>query len=86
MPWKMRVPVLVLFGEADNVVSLDSCKGIFARLSDPNVVRLRTFADSYHGFDMINLPAKTEYRFGTLGYNEAAAKSAWRELEQFLRR
>ena len=84
--WKMRVPALVLFGEADNVVSLDWCKRIFATLSDPNVARLRTFADSYHGFDMSHLPAKTEYRFGTLGYNEAAAKSAWRELEQFLRR
>jgi dienelactone hydrolase len=85
-PWKVRTSVLVLFGEADNVVSLDVCNRIFASLPDAASVRLRTYPDAFHGFDMAHLPPKTEYRFGTLGYNESAAKSAWSELEQFLRR
>jgi dienelactone hydrolase len=44
------------------------------------------YDDARHAFDDPNLPAKMEYQFGTLGYNEAAAKSAWVEMTNFLQK
>ncbi len=82
-PWQSPVPTLVLFGTADNVVSLDRCQPIFA--ASPGVT-LKTYAGAYHGFDNANFDPPMEYRFGTLGYDAAAATAAHRQMEQFLRR
>jgi len=85
-PWKSDVPVLVLFGENDDVVSLDKCRRIFSELHDSETIALHTYPDSLHAFDFAGLPAKTKYRSGTVGYNETAAKAAWNELRRFIKR
>ena len=85
-PWKSGTPVLVLFGENDDVVSLDKCEQLFSELPDPDTVKLHTYPNAFHAFDFKGLPDKTEYRFGTIGYNEVAAKAAWNEVQRFVKR
>jgi dienelactone hydrolase len=85
-PWKSSAPVLVLFGEDDNVVSLDRCERTFSELPNPGTVELRTYPDALHAFDFKGLPEKTEYQFGAIGYNEAAAQAAWKEIQRFIKR
>jgi dienelactone hydrolase len=76
---------LVRFGENDNVVSLEECEQLFSQLARPANADLRTFPNAFHAFDFKGLPARKEYRFGTIGYNEAAAKAAWNEIKSFIR-
>ena len=84
--WDSEVPVLVLGGAIDNITPFSHCKDFFDDLPKPNKVTVRVYDDAYHWFDNSDLPAKMESRFGTLGYNEAAAKSAWMEVTNFLRK
>ena len=84
-PWNSGTPVLVLFGENDNVVSLGKCKQLFSQLPNPGTVELHTYPDAFHAFDFEGLPNKTEYRFGTVGYNKVAAKAAWHELQRVVK-
>ena len=83
--WDSKAPVLVLVGMLDNVAPERRCTNIFRGLPDERFT-IRTYEDAHHGFDDFKLPAETQYRFGTLGYNKAAAESAWMEVTNFLRR
>ena len=83
--WDSETPVLVLVGMLDNVAPERSCTRFFSGLPDERLT-IRTYEDAHHGFDDFKLPAETQYRFGTLGYNKAAAESAWMEVTNFLRR
>ena len=82
--WDSEVPVLVLGGAIDNVSPFSSCEMLFSRVAKRNKLTLRVYDDAHHCFDMSELPAEMEYQFGTLGYNEVAAKSAWIEVTNFL--
>jgi dienelactone hydrolase len=84
--WDSEVPVLVLSGAIDDVSPFSDCKKLFAHLPKPHKVTVRVYDDAHHGFDNSDLPETMQYQFGTLGYNEAAAKSAWLEVTKFLRR
>jgi dienelactone hydrolase len=84
--WDSEVPVLVLVGAIDNVNPLSKCESIFGKLPKRDKLTIRVYKDAHHGFDNFTLPAEMQYRFGTLGYNDAAAKSAWKEATNFLRR
>jgi dienelactone hydrolase len=53
-------------------------------LSKRHKLAIRVYDNAHHSFDNFTLPAEMEDRFGTLGYNEAAAKSAWVEVTNFL--
>jgi dienelactone hydrolase len=77
----VRIPTLVLFGEADNIVSIRACKNIFAA---SDLLTLRTYPGAHHGFGNPRFNPPVRSRSGTLAYNEAAAKAAWAELEKFL--
>lgn len=79
---KADVPVLVLTGSIDNITPLRFCKGLFGDMP----VTIREYEDARHCFDMSELPAEMQYQFGTIGYNEAAAKAAWQEVIHFLRK
>lgn len=79
----VNVPTLVLFGEADDVVSIEICERIF---SASKTLTLRKYLGANHGFDNPKFDPPRQYRFGTLGYNEPATKAAWAELEKFLKR
>jgi dienelactone hydrolase len=80
--WDSEVPVLVLVGLLDNVAPERNCIGLFRGLPEERLT-LRTYENAHHGFDNFTLPAGMHYQFGTEGYNEAAAKSAWKEVVSF---
>jgi len=82
--WNSGPPLLVLFSENDNVVSVVKCKKLFSQLPSPRTVKLHTCPDAFHAFDFERLPDKTEYRFRPIGYNATAAKAAWHELQGFV--
>jgi len=84
--WDSEVAVLVLVGATDNVAPLGICEGIFGGLPKRDKLTVRVYKDAHHAFDNFTLPAEMQYAFGTLGYNEAAAKAAWKEAIKFLRR
>jgi dienelactone hydrolase len=84
--WDSEIPVLVLVGSLDNVAPYSKCETIFSSVPKPNKITVRVYDGAHHGFDNFQLPAEMQYGLGTRGYNEAAAKSAWKEVTNFLRR
>ena len=84
--WNSEVPVLVLHGAIDNVATPTSCEYTFSRLGHPERLTFRLYENAHHCFDFSELPTEMEYQFGTLGYNEKAAKAAWIEVANFLKR
>lgn len=84
--WDSEVPVLVLVGTIDTVAPLSKCESIFDELPKRDKLTIQVYKDAHHAFDNPTLPAEMQYEFGTLGYNEVAAKSAWKEVINFLRR
>lgn len=85
-PWDSEVPVLVLVGALDDITPSGTCESIFAKLPKRDKLTIRVYKDAHHGFDNSTLPAEGIIRFDTQRYNEAAAKSAWKEATKFLRR
>lgn len=83
--WKSKVPVLVLVGAMDNVAPLRHCKYLFQGLPSDRLT-VRVYGDAHHCFDCVGLPAEMQYQFGTIGYNEAAAKAAWKAVMNFLKK
>jgi dienelactone hydrolase len=79
----VNVPTLVLFGEADNVAPIGLCKEIF---SASKKLVLKSYPGAHHVFDNPKFDPPREYRFGTIGYSASAAKAAWTELKNFLKR
>ena len=84
--WDSDVPVLVLGGALDNVAPLTACKSIFDNLPKRDKLIVRVYENAHHSFDNPTIPAEMQYRFGTLGYNETAAKSAWKDVINFLKK
>jgi dienelactone hydrolase len=84
--WDSEVPVLALFGTIDNVVRFPMCNHIFTHVPKPDKITVRVYEDAHHSFDNSDIPEPIQYQFGTLGYNEAAAKAAWEEVTNFLRK
>jgi dienelactone hydrolase len=83
--WDSQIPVLVLVGSLDNVAPYSNCETLFSSVPKPDKITIRVYEGAHHGFDDFQLPAEMQYGYGTLGYNEAAAKSAWKEVINFLR-
>jgi dienelactone hydrolase len=84
--WDSEVPILVLTGAIDNVAPLSNCATLFGDLPKRDKLTVRVYDNAHHSFDNFTLPAEMQYGFGTLGYNEAAAKSSWKEVTNFLRK
>lgn len=86
VPWDSAIPVLVLHGTVDNVAPMAVCEKFFRGLPKSTRLTFRTYKGAHHGFDVSQIQEEFQYSFGTLGYNEKAAKAAWRELTAFLRK
>lgn len=84
--WDSEVPILALFGAIDNAVAFSDCKKLFTHLPKPHKVTIRVYDDAHHCFDNSDLRETIQAPAGTYGYNEAAAKSAWIEVVNFLRK
>jgi len=76
----------VAVGAIDNVAPLSDCETIFDNLPHRDKLTVRIYENAHHSFDNSTIPAEMQGRFGTMGYNEAAAKSAWKEVTNFLRK
>ena len=82
--WESEVPVLVLGGSLDDIAPFSKCETIFSTLPKRNKLTVRVYDGAHHSFDNSELPNDMEHGFGTIGYNETAAKSAWMEVTKFL--
>jgi len=86
--WTVNVPALVLFGAIDDVAPPSACDT--AMNATPAAHRRAiTYPNARHAFDVHSLPERMGVQYGSLhgsvGYNEAAAKSSWEEVLAFLR-
>lgn len=85
--WDSEVPVLVFGGALDSVSPFGSCKTLFSYVPKRNKITVKIYDDAHHCFDMLDLQTEVQhFSGGKLKYNEAAAKSAWGEVINFLRR
>ena len=85
--WDSEVPVLALFGAKDNISRFPICKSMFARLPKPDKLTVRVYDGAHHAFCIEEIPEPTNlYDLGIMCYNEAAAKAAWTEVTNFLRK
>jgi dienelactone hydrolase len=85
--WDSKTPILVLVGAIDNLTPISECESVFNILPKRDNVTVRVYDNARHCFDFPDLPAKMQSEFGgTIGYNEAAAKAAWVEMTNFLKR
>ena len=74
---------MLLAGE-DTVARHERCKDAVQGSATPIVVKIVIYPDALHCFDMSELPPRTFYEFGTIGYHPQAAAAAWEEIEKFL--
>ena len=84
LPWKVTIPVLMLFGSEDHVTPAKACQQVAKESATEDMVKIVVYPGAYHSFDNSALPAKTTYRFGTIGYNPLAAAAAREEIRKFL--
>ena len=52
---------------------------------DNKFLRDVVYPGALHSFDQFTVPQPMKDPFGTHGYDEAATKSAWKEMETFLK-
>jgi len=82
-PWSSAgVTTLILLGAIDEVAIPALCDRV-AKGVPSTELRTIVYPHARHGFDMRNLPERTE--FGRLGYNPEAAKASWTTVLEFLR-
>jgi dienelactone hydrolase len=82
-PWSSAgVTTLMLMGAIDQVAIPALCDRVIKGVPTSNL-RTIVYPNARHGFDMRNLPERTEY--GRLGYNPEAAKASWIAVLEFLR-
>jgi dienelactone hydrolase len=84
-PWKQPIPVLVLRGDADDMAPFGKCAPAVQTALDNKSMRDVVYPGALHSFDQFTVPQPLKNQLGTFGYNEAATKSAWREIETFLK-
>jgi dienelactone hydrolase len=91
--WTTRIPLLVLFGEADTWTPLPPCEAFLAAAkSRGNPVELKTYPLAVHGFDAPNQPRKElpAYRSGDgpvplIGTDKEARADAFPRVLEFLK-
>jgi len=84
-PWKQPVPVLVLRGDADDMAPFGKCTSSVQAALDNKSMRDVVYPGALHSFDQFTVPQPIKNPMGTFGYNEAATKGAWKEIETFLK-
>ncbi len=82
--WQSHIPILIQSGSLDDVTPFMQCRTLIDNSPDASKVKFRVIPGGRHAFDFTGYPEKTPYAYGTYGYNEKAAKKAWRNVEKFL--
>lgn len=75
----------MFLGDADRITPIGACQEAAEKIGNPDLVKAVVYPDALHCFDMSELPPRTYYDFGTIGYPPQAATAAWEEIERFLR-
>ena len=81
--WNVKLPVLILFGGEDTVAPPALCESLFTGDVSKHI-KIEEYPDAHHAFNFYTLPPRTEYQFGTIGYNKEATEKAWAALMKFL--
>lgn len=84
-PWRVPTPVLLLLARDDDVAPGAACQAAMKKNATPDAVKIVIYPGALHAFDVSELPARTRYQFGTIGYHPQAAAAAWEEVQRFLK-
>lgn len=82
-PWKVKVPVLVLLGQLDDITPPSLCEELIKMLPPGSPVDVRLFPGARHSFDNSDLApvtASQSFPGRTIGFQAAASAEAWREV------
>ena len=87
--YRPSAPMLILVGESDDWTPIGSCRVLAARLGD--AVRLIGYPDSWHDFDVPDMPVRTQSGLPSVaggvahaGSNPAARKDALLQVPRFI--
>ena len=84
-PLNISIPVLMLLGDADDIADPTLCDTLVASSPTKGLITVRHYPGARHGFDIQGAPSDLDIGNGkTVGYQEAAAKSAWKEFIAFI--
>jgi dienelactone hydrolase len=78
------VAAVMLLGALDDVARPAFCEAVIKGATQ-NGLLVVTYPNAYHAFDVPSLPERSQYPFGTLGYNAKAAKDSWGTVVDLLR-
>lgn len=78
------VSALMFLGADDDVARPAQCDAV-SKSAPPNSLRVMTFRNTYHAFDVRSLPQRAQQPFGTIGYNADAAIESWTVVRDFLK-
>jgi dienelactone hydrolase len=76
---------LMLLGANDDVARPAQCEPVARQQVPSGSLRVISYPQAYHSFDVRSLPERAEYPFGTLGYNAEAAAGSWGAVVDFLK-
>jgi dienelactone hydrolase len=84
-PMNIAVPVLMLLGDADDIADPMVCEALVDSSPIKGLITVRHYPGARHGFDIQGAPSVIDIGNGmTVGYQEAAANGAWKELTAFI--
>jgi dienelactone hydrolase len=83
-PWSARVPGLMLLGGSDDVASPALCDAI-AKGVPADRLRVITYPNARHGFDLRGLPEGSGQPAGAPVYSAEAADASWTAVRDFLK-
>jgi dienelactone hydrolase len=82
-----HVPLLLLLGGADDIADPRICERLLAESSAASEITVHVYPGARHGFDVSAAPPVLDIGGGmTIGYQPAAAESAWREIFAFFKK
>ena len=74
----------MLLGEKDDIAFPKLCSPVATGMA-PDRLRIITYANARHGFDLRGLPERANSPSGSSGHNAEADKAAWSTVLDFLR-
>ncbi len=81
-PWSSSAAGLMLLGAKDDIAIPTLCDRV-AKDVPPERLRVISYPDARHGFDMRSLPI--DVPSGAPAYNAEAAKASWAAVMEFLK-
>jgi dienelactone hydrolase len=82
--WSTSATGLMLLGAMDDIAHPGLCDAVVKEMS-PDKLRVITYPNARHGFDMRGLPDRSDHLPGTPAYNPEAAKASWSVTLEFLK-